>query len=408
MNMILGFGRKKKTSEKKQPEIPYQKITMNQLSDILGKTIKSDNTNKIITFLCMLSVYTKDSQFNITFRAPSSTGKSYIPMELANLFPEEDVMKIAYSSPTAFYHGTSSWNSKKKAYIANLEKKIVIFLDMPHDQLLQKLRPLLSHDQKELTYKITDHTKAYGLRTKTIILRGYPSVIFCSSNVNIDEQESTRNFILSPETTQEKIKHSIELKAGKMCNRERYNKWIENDSRRLIVKDRIRQIKEANINEVIIKNPEKITKCFIDKKMKPRDMRDVVRLISIIKSIALWSFPEKQISTGRNITATADDIEQGFKIWNEISQIQDLGIPPYIIQIFNEIIKPICNESGITRKEIISNHYKIYGKSVSMASLRCDMLPLLESAGLIFQEYDINDKRRMLVFLNSRKTTNNI
>ena len=103
----------------------------------------------------MLSVYTKDSQFNITFRAPSSTGKSYIPIELSNYFQEEDVMKVAYSSPTAFYHGTSSFSNTRKAYIANLERKILIFLDMPHDQLLQRLRPLLSHDQKELTYKIT-------------------------------------------------------------------------------------------------------------------------------------------------------------------------------------------------------------------------------------------------------------
>ena len=32
--------------------------------------------NKLATFLCLLSTYTENCQFNISFNAPSSTGKS--------------------------------------------------------------------------------------------------------------------------------------------------------------------------------------------------------------------------------------------------------------------------------------------------------------------------------------------
>jgi hypothetical protein len=54
--------------------------------------------------------------------------------------------------------------------------------------------PLLSHDKKEIAIKITDKTQKNGTKTKNILLRGYPSVIFCTAGLRIDEQEATRFF----------------------------------------------------------------------------------------------------------------------------------------------------------------------------------------------------------------------
>ena len=82
----------------------FKPISSQELIKTLGLTIKKDEENKLITFLCQLSAYTESSQFNISFNAPSSTGKSYIPTEIARLFPEEDVIEIGYCSPTAFFH----------------------------------------------------------------------------------------------------------------------------------------------------------------------------------------------------------------------------------------------------------------------------------------------------------------
>ena len=47
-----------------------QPLTLESLGETLGLTIKKDNSNKILTFLCELSAYTEDSQFNISFNAP--------------------------------------------------------------------------------------------------------------------------------------------------------------------------------------------------------------------------------------------------------------------------------------------------------------------------------------------------
>ncbi|MEM3579591.1 MAG: hypothetical protein QXL54_05160 [Candidatus Bathyarchaeia archaeon] len=160
---------------------------MNDLVEILGSTVKYDNENKSICFLTMLLTYTDQDQINLGFIAESSTGKSYIPLELAWYFPKEDVLEYGYSSPTAFFHDYGSiekdpFNEKHKVIHVNLAKKILIFLDQPHDALLQRLRPLLSHDRRKITLKITDKREKSGLRTKTVVLEGFPTVIFVQLN----------------------------------------------------------------------------------------------------------------------------------------------------------------------------------------------------------------------------------
>src|SRR3990167_9764915 len=102
----------------------FNPLTLNELKQTLGLTIKKDDTNKLVTFFGLLSAYTESSQFNISFNAPSSTGKSYIGIELSFLFPKEDVIKISYASPTAFYH-TGVWNNEKKILEVDLERKIL-------------------------------------------------------------------------------------------------------------------------------------------------------------------------------------------------------------------------------------------------------------------------------------------
>ena len=84
---------------------------------------------------------------------------------------------------------------------------------MPHNLVIEHLRPMLSHDAKELLLKITDKGSSGKLKTKEIILKGFPSVIFCTSGLTIDEQELTRFFLLSPETNPTKILEAIDVKA---------------------------------------------------------------------------------------------------------------------------------------------------------------------------------------------------
>lgn len=383
----------------------YHPLSREELLGILGLTIKKDEVNKLITFLCCLSAYTENNQFNISFNAPSSTGKSYIPIEIASLFPntkeEEDVIKVGYCSPTAFFHDKGNFIKELGGYCVDLERKILIFLDQPHTLLLQHLRPLLSHDEKEIHIKITDKSQRYGLKTKNVVIKGFPSVIFCSAGLKIDEQEATRFILLSPETTQDKIREGILEAIKKEADLEVYLEELNNNPKRQLLIERIKAIKEENIKEIKLLNLERIKDKFFSehKELKPRHQRDIKRLISLIKSLALLNLWHRETENLDIIIASDDDIEDGFRIWEEISFSQELNLPPYIYRVFVEVIILLYQQKqqGLTRKDIMQGYIKTYNRPIAEWQLRREIIPMLEMAGLVIQEQDPEDKRNKLI-----------
>lgn len=388
----------------------FNPLTADQLLEVLGLTIKKDEENKLITFLCELSAYTENAQFNISYNAPSSTGKSYIPTEIARLFPKEDVLEIGYCSPTAFFHDVGEYNKEKGGYVVDLSRKILIFLDQPHTQLLERLRPLLSHDKKEFHLKITDKNQKHGMRTKNVFIIGYPSVIFCTAGLRIDEQEATRFFLLSPEVNQDKIREAINQKIRREADHEKFTNWLDELPERKLLVERIQAIKQEQIEQIKIENSEVIAERFLEKNkmLKPRHQRDIGRLLALIKSLALLNLWWRERS-GSTITANNEDIDQAFLIWDKMAVSQELNLPPYIYKLYQEVILPIWSEKspsvalngqkeGISRQELLDKHYQVYGRMLDQSQLRQQILPMLETAGLIIQEADPNDKRKVLVF----------
>lgn len=364
----------------------------------LGLTIKKDDVNKSITFLCAISTYSKEDQFNLSYNGPSSTGKSFIPLEISALLPAGDVLIISYSSAKAFFHDYT-YVREDGAFVVDLSQKLLIFLDQPHTRLLEHLRPLLSHDRKEITLKITDKNKS-GMRTKTIVLIGYPSVMFCSANLRLDEQEATRFLLLSPEISEEKIRAAIQQKIRKESDRLAYFAALENDPARKRLKERIQAIKDAAINEVKIKDPKVIEDRFLVGKdrLKPRYSRDVGRIINLIKASALLNLWHREVD-GDDIYANDEDIDNGFKLWQEISKSQELNLPKYVYDLFVEVMEPLLEvwPGGITKQAVIKEHLLKYGRPLEEWRLRREILPMLEMAGLIVQSDDPNDKRRKLI-----------
>ncbi len=404
------FGKYAKPYPEKIDASKFQPLSPKDTIKILGLTIKHDEANKHVTFLCELSSQTEDSQFNTSFNGPSSTGKSYIPIETAGLFPPAAVIEIGYCSPTAFFHDHGAFDKELGCYIMDLSRKILIFLDQPHMILLQHLRPLLSHDKKVIEIKITDKTQKFGLKTKTVKIIGYPAVIFCSAGLRIDEQESTRFLLLSPEDSQEKIREAICQTITKESDGTRYNAWLDANPERKLLKQRIEAIRRENIQDIKIESPDKIKDLFLSeyKVLKPRHQRDIKRVISLVKALALlnlwWRKREGQV-----ITANDEDINNAFDLWKQISESQEYNLPPYIYNIYKDVIIPACKDKnpdlkpgmeprGLTRQEVLKKHYSLRGRMLDSCKLRQEILPMLEMAGLIYQEIDPNDKRQKLVY----------
>ena len=61
----------------------------------------------------------------------------------------------------------------------------------------------------------------------------------------------------------------------------------------------------------------------------------------------------------------------------------------------------------MTRQDIVQKHYEVYGRFIPDWQLRQQIIPMLETAGLITQERDPNDKRKMLIYPTTPLTISN-
>lgn len=390
----------------------YPEVTMQQLLDVLGLTIKEDDVCKLITFYCMLSAYTHDSQINVSFNAPSSSGKTYITTEIAKLFPDEDKIESSGASPTSFYYTEGEEDEKRNAKVISFERKILLFLEQGNSAIQTKLRPILSHDSWEVNYRITNKNKSGGNRTELIILQGFPATVFCSAGLRLDEQEATRAILLSPEPSQAKIQAAIELQNKRGTDEKAYTAWLESQPERVELKERIIAVREEHVEHIKLPDDGAIKERFYSTfpKLRQRHTRDFTHLQQLIKVIALLNLWHRKQSDG-SIVANQSDIDQAFELWEQLAQSQNLGIPPtaihfyktYILPIFYDLVTAHPNVDpyniGISREQLSREYLYLEKTTLADTYLRKEILPQLEASGLITQQApEFGDKRSKLIY----------
>ncbi len=378
-----------------------RQTTFNEVAEVLSSTIRHDLHTKLILFASGILTFTDEDQINIIMSSESSAGKSYNALEVAEYFPSNVVRFIATASPTAFFHDIGKWDKEANVLKVDLRQKIIVFLDQPHYTLMERLRPLLSHDRRELLYKITDKSKRGSLRTKNVVLQGFPTVWFCAAKFTLDEQEKTRALILSPETNREKLEESLRLAVARITDRSEFKRWVESHPRRRWLKSRVLDIQASGINQIIVNGQEEIYKKFLATHPRPipRHQRDLPRIVCLIKAHALLNWHHRESPSKGTIIANKEDVEAGFWLYSLIAKSNELGLSPQIYEIYQSVIKPLLvDDESIDRKMIQARYQALYSRPLSEAKLRQDILPALEGAGLIVEEPDPADKRKMRVY----------
>jgi hypothetical protein len=402
-------------------------ITPEELEGILSLTIKRDQAIKLILFLTLLLTYTEAEQVNHIISAGTTLGKTYVTSELLWFFPQDDIIKLDGASKTAFIHKSTALFVDKRTFepfdpivlpkrkdfpldasgkaeyqdaindyfermkerkefgvsFLDYSRKIIWLPDMPNVELLKTVRSLLSHDSKFCNYSIT---RGDNLKTKEVLIKGFPSWIFTTTYTEIDPQDISRNFLHTPEDSEEKIKEAIDLIARKKSD-ENFQKWYESESIRVKLKTRVMLIKNVNVEKIFAPNEimENLKNWMLEKaKLKPKIMRDFPRVISIAEGYAMLNFPmRKRSEDGKVLYVSEADAEVAKKLYSLILESNELGLTPECYELFLNVVTPLCNnEVGATLSEI---HHKYFGwkrRACSESRLK-GMLKNLETGGLI-------------------------
>ena len=232
----------------------------------LSNLIKEDPVYTKQLVYSYLSTYA--DPYNLGTLAPSSEGKTYPAVTVADLFPAKDIWILGGLSPTAIIHDhgvlvgpdnkpiddrikeldaridenkadLKDSNDKAKLkqqirmdideketilkgarYSIDLTDKILLFLEPPLFDTWNRLKPILSHDRYEIEFRITEKIKGGQLKTNHIIIRGWPVSIFCSvkneqNKWSIWSEIESRHEITSPLMTSAKYKAANKLSGMK-------------------------------------------------------------------------------------------------------------------------------------------------------------------------------------------------
>ena len=453
--------------------------------DVVAKEVKQDDRLCKQVFITLLSTYTKNP-INLAINAPTGEGKSYVVRKVAELFPQSDVIFLTAMTDKALFHrhGTlvikdengeyqpieskireldseiedkqsemetaSDPNLKKglKSQIKILENekkdlsksamklidlnhKALIFVDTPRHTLLEAIMSLLSHDHYEVEYEFVDNFN--GIKTRTNVLRGFPTVIFTAAMDYSKHQrwsEIQRRFIVTnPKMTAEKYKESIQLMGAKYSLPEFvYDATVVTEDQKNQAKETVKQLKEKmllisernNLNSpnVYIPFHESLEKSFPADKAS--DMTTAQRLYNYLTLLPLVNIDNRPRlvtrSEGNPIVkicpfATFEDLEESVYLM-EYSN----GVRPYILEWYNEVFLVEFNEKrrsnnnddeevGLTTRELVDATFRIRKRRFSTQQIYETYIAPLVNAGYIDNIENKKDKRSciFLPVLNAKQ-----
>ena len=130
---------------------------------------------------------------------------------------------------------------------------------------------------------------------------------------------------------------------------------IEENSARILLKERIELIRDAHIDSIKIRNHEEVERLFLSGKthLKPRHQRDVGRFISLIKMFTLLNLPFRK-RTENTLYTEQEDIDEAWKIWEEIASGQEYNISPYSMQIYRDVFIPAYREYNKKEQDFLA------------------------------------------------------
>jgi len=387
-----------------------------------SKKIVDDETATQLVFLTALSAYTNDP-INLFLKGPSSIGKTYITTTVVKMFPKEDVWMLGGLSPKALIHlhaqlvdenlqpidldqkpskdadlkDVVEWREKLRhaKYLIDLSKKILVFLEAPSIDTFMMLRPILSHDEFQIEYKFVTET----LRTRTVVIQGWPATIFCTTSEKYIEELATRSITVSPVESEEKYKRANILAAEQAMFPQQSDEHEQN------LKSYLASMRNFMDTPVFIPFAKQLADIYPTK--LPRAMRDFKMLLRLIKTNAAFHLfhrvslviEKSGMETKRYILADARDAYVALSLFYSAWETTVSGLPEGVLDFYYHGCLEAAGPDllGFHSREAILKYRTIRKQDISYRTAM-RYLDQLVNAGYLDEEPDPDDKRTKLYY----------
>jgi hypothetical protein len=343
---------------------------------------------RIACFLACVSTYSAQP-LNLNLSHIHGTGGTYNALLASRYFPKEDVWKLGKLSRTALIHEWGDYDEQRRAMLVNMERKILIFVENPELEVLQMLRPLLSHDEHEIMYRTTEKTKSGRLRTFVAFLKGWPAFIFAGARMPVTAEYRTRYLTASPEVSQDRTRLVIQRHAEAFMFPERFQENEETETIRAAM-----QILRENA-------PVRVRVPFADRLAKHFDtsISEAMRWFDLfswlIQASAVLHMFQRAKDPDGYVIADVKDVETAYEAFKAMQQTTIFGLGQHLIGFWEALKNQGSDEYTFDEARII--YSRTFQRGISKRNLKEYWLDPLEAAGLVDIDEDPRDRRRKII-----------
>ena len=445
-----------------EQETLYEKISDKKVFEFIiktiQKTVKQENSLIRLIAYCGLSAYTK-YPLNLGIMASTSEGKTYSVNEVMKYFPTQDIWMIGSMSPRVIIRNKgiqvdenynpigpkvlelkkriSEEKSEEKKIelkeqldtiinnskiLIDLTNKVLVFLEPPHLETWNILKPVLSHDTLYIEHPYVYQTKSTGQEVKHPITKGWPACIFCSakdeSNWPMWPEIQSRFLITSPNMIKKKYSESNQLigqKKGLPAIVQ--SQVIVSDEEVSMAQDCMFLLKNELLknkdNNVWIPFQQILSESLPSEKGPDVRMADkVFSLLVLTTKINSFSRPKLIMGNENLAISTPIDLEEVLTLTQNLT-----GIPIHKLEFFSQVFisrykskdtpDRIIKNSGeiieeekiaLTTSELAEQFKKVKGKPITTDNINKTYLQELKNNGLIDEINSKIDGRRKIYY----------
>ncbi len=335
-----------------------------------------DEANRLLTFLVMLSAKTTNA-LNLEMIGTSSAGKTYLTLTARNGLPRSMCVVLAGASREALKYDYDEI-AEDGSYLVHVNGKCIIILEKDESEaFMRRMKPLMSGDDDELVFKTPIKNEMTGeIETRDFKIIGKPSFITLTTRNPSEEEQITRQLLMTPDTSVEKIQAVVH---GALGSRARPEELSIHEDLSLL------QASVLTLNQFSVRNIFAPLMQEFFPANAASHQRDITKVLSIIDTIATLhqrQRPTETINGKPYVIASIEDNIIGLILADLVLRASLSGVPDDSWLVFLQLNQMDEAKRSLTEDNILQ-WLHIHAFNCSKNALRDKHMSTLVDAGLV-------------------------
>jgi len=332
--LLFSFSIEDQTTENKTIERPNastsidflkRKHLLKNLNQLIGKAgIVGEENSRMLLFLIIVS-YVNKSPLHALVQGSSGSGKTHIISRIADMMPQEDVLRFTRITESSLYN----WGE------FDLFKKIVIIEDLDglKEDALYALREFISN--QVLRSSVTIKDKKGNNKSRHKIVKGQFSSLSATTKGETYEDNMSRSFLIAVDEsvaqTSRIIHYQNRRNAGEIdpAQQQKAIGFIQNIVR--------------NLKHYQVINPYATKLNLPDKVHKIRRLNEMYQ--AVIKQVTFLNQYQRKLTNKNQLITEIEDVEQATEVLFESIVLKVDELDGSLRQFFERLKKYVKNEN---------------------------------------------------------------